>query len=259
MNVKEFIESGTLELYALGELSEKEAKEVESLMMKYPEIREELDQIELAMESLYSQVKVEPRKELKDDLLQKVSENSAPSGRAPRINWIVAASITLTFISSITTINFYSKWKSTSGQLISLQNEKLQLAEDLDQANYKYSELDNALAIVTSDSFQKITLEGTQNAPLSKAVIYWNVDSNELYFNDVDMQELTPDQQFQLWAIVDGKPIDIGMIAKETDTDLQKMKGFTGTPSAFAITVEPTGGSESPSLENMQVLGNVVS
>lgn len=257
MNTKEFIESGTLELYALGELSEKDTKAVESLLEQHPEVREELHQIEQAMESFYTQVKEEPTNQSKDALLKKISRDSVPSNRSVRYHWLVAASITLAILSSFAAINFYSKWKATSGQLIALQNDNLKMAEELNQANYKYDALDHKHGIVTNDSFKKITLEGTENTPDSKAVLYWDPDSNELYFSGIAMLELSSDQQYQLWAIIDGKPIDVGVVANETRSDLQKMKGFDGRPSAFAVTVEPAGGSEAPSLETMQVIGNV--
>ena len=35
------------------------------------------------------------------------------------------------------------------------------------------------------------------------------------------------------------------------------MKNITSGAAAFAVTIEPRGGSENPSLETMQVVGNV--
>ncbi len=62
------------------------------------------------------------------------------------------------------------------------------------------------------------------------------------------------DKQYQLWALVDGKPVDAGMI-----TDLEDLQAMKEMPEAqaFAITLEPKGGSVNPTLEQLYVIGNV--
>ena len=62
--------------------------------------------------------------------------------------------------------------------------------------------------------------------------------------------------QYQLWAIVDGKPVDAGVFDVAT-SGLLKMKTLDGAV-AFAVTIEPRGGRPSPTLETMQVIGNVL-
>ena len=43
----------------------------------------------------------------------------------------------------------------------------------------------------------------------------------------------------------------------ENFSGLLKMKNVSGA-QAFAVTIEPRGGKETPSLETMQVIGNIV-
>ncbi len=50
MDIKEFIASGVLEMYVLGQASESECAEVEQLALVHPEIKSELDAIERALE-----------------------------------------------------------------------------------------------------------------------------------------------------------------------------------------------------------------
>jgi anti-sigma-K factor RskA len=71
------------------------------------------------------------------------------------------------------------------------------------------------------------------------------------------MKELSRDKQYQLWAIIDGKPVDAGVFDGNV-ASLIKMKAITSGVTTFAVTVEPRGGKESPSLETMQVAGNVI-
>ncbi|HEV8079376.1 MAG TPA: anti-sigma factor, partial [Chitinophagaceae bacterium] len=68
----------------------------------------------------------------------------------------------------------------------------------------------------------------------------------------------TPDgKQYQLWAIVDGKPVDAGMISTEKGIyHIQKMKSF-GKAEAFAITMEKKGGSPTPTMDQMIVQAKI--
>ena len=49
MDINAYIQSGVLELYVAGALSEKESKEVYDLMLKHPEILKEVLEIESAI------------------------------------------------------------------------------------------------------------------------------------------------------------------------------------------------------------------
>ena len=56
MNSKEYIESGILELFVYGKLSEEENKEVLEMAAKHPEVQDEIIAIEKAVVSLSENV-----------------------------------------------------------------------------------------------------------------------------------------------------------------------------------------------------------
>lgn len=61
------------------------------------------------------------------------------------------------------------------------------------------------------------------------------------------------DHSYQLWAIVAGKPIDLGVFnADTTSKDMKEMKDVE-LASAFAVTLEKRGGSLTPSMDEMMV------
>jgi anti-sigma-K factor RskA len=68
------------------------------------------------------------------------------------------------------------------------------------------------------------------------------------------MPELPSDAQYQLWALIDGKPADLGVFNTPKDKVFLKMKN-TQKADAFAITIEKKGGSVSPTLVKMQSYG----
>lgn len=64
--------------------------------------------------------------------------------------------------------------------------------------------------------------------------------------------------QYQLWALVNGKPVDLGVFDVKADTThiLLKMKEI-GSAQAFAVTLEKRGGVASPTMDQMIVMGGV--
>ena len=84
-----------------------------------------------------------------------------------------------------------------------------------------------------------------------------NKKSKEVFIELHKLPKPETGKQYQLWAIVDGKPVDAGMITMtEGDTSLHRMKDFESA-QAFAITLEKEGGVPSPTLSELYVLGSI--
>ena len=272
MNIEEYISSGILEAYALNTLSSEEMREVEAMIEKHPEIKEELNAIELAFEDMAMASAQTPRNELKASILDLIQDDSqvvepqpqvAPKSEArvvqmpasPIWKYAVAASVSLTLICGYLAVDYRSKWKNSNQAYAQLLASNSQMAQQYNQVNQELGDLENDLAVLTNPDFRRIEMPGTDNAKDALASVYWNQASQELYLNISNLKELAQDQQYQLWAIVDGKPVDAGVFDWNAE-GLVRMKNMAGS-AAFAVTIEPRGGSENPSLDTMQVLGTV--
>jgi anti-sigma-K factor RskA len=121
--------------------------------------------------------------------------------------------------------------------------------------NEKLDKIQDDFSIIQNSAFTKVVMKGTENAPESRASVYWNAESKEVYLSIQNLKQISQSNQFQLWAIVDGKPVDAGVFDFNVN-GLLKMKSISGA-SAFAITIEPRGGQTSPTMETMQVIGSL--
>lgn len=72
MNLKTYIESGVLELYALELLTELEKVDVERMMAAYPELTSELEQIQISMEKQAVEKAIQAPKYLKKLVLDSI-------------------------------------------------------------------------------------------------------------------------------------------------------------------------------------------
>lgn len=265
MNIKEYISSGILEAYALGELAERERIEVEKNLAQYPELREELTQIEEAQEALLMKLSITPPEGVKKQLFAKlvqqkpeanvVSLNAGTSGNFWK--FAAAASITLALISSYLAYNYYGKWKDSEHNLSDLLAQNQRMAQDYNQVNQRIQKIEDDLKVIDNPAFKRVIMNGTPQATDAMAYVYWNETTQEVYLDIQQMKELSQENQYQLWAIVDGKPVDAGVFDGNL-AGLLKMKNIGTGAAAFAVTVEPRGGKATPTLETMQVVGNVV-
>jgi anti-sigma-K factor RskA len=258
MDSKAYIESGILETYALGMCSEAEAREVEAMCVLYPEIRAELTQVQEAINVYASAHSKQPAPETRARILEEIElfetggETYKPTIPLFNSRMAIAASLILLSLSLLGNLFFYNKWKAANEEVIALNNEKQQFAET---TRVKLEGMQQDMAMITSPDVQKVLLKGLERSPSSMAMIFWNKQSKEVFIQLRSLPQPDQGKQYQLWAIVNGQPVDAGMIAA-TDSSLQRMKDFE-TAQAFAITLEKEGGNPSPTLSEMYVMGAV--
>ena len=266
MNVEAYISSGILEAYALGELSEQERAEVEKNLAQYPALRKELALIEAAQEALLMKAGVQPRSSVKANLFAaidaqkpaaKVVELKKPDSTLSFWRMAAAASIAVALITSYLAFNYWNKWKRSENSLTELIAQNQRIAQDYNTVNKRLDTIEKDLKITNNPAFNRVVMKGTPNSPGALASVYWNESTKEVYLSIQEMKQLSQENQYQLWAIIDGKPVDAGVFDSNV-AGLLKMKDVLPGAATFAVTIEPRGGKTSPTLETMQVVGNVV-
>jgi anti-sigma-K factor RskA len=263
MNVREYIESGIIELYVMNALSATERAEVATLAQQYPEIQAEIEDVE-AMMQVYSQAHaITPKPELKEQILNKIKQEQTqtpeqptttkPQAPRPPLSILSILPYALATILGIATFYFYQQYQSVKTEKAKCEQEQnLLLLKNKNQV----ADLEQKLNILKSGDTKIIPLLGlpTVNKDF-KATVYWNAKEKATYLTIQNLPEPNSDKQYQLWAIVDKKPVDAGVF-NYSRSEIQAMKAFDHA-EAFAITLEPQGGSVAPTLEKMYVLGTL--
>ena len=113
------------------------------------------------------------------------------------------------------------------------------------------------LAILTDGRNQIVNLVATDPTTGSKARVYWQQESDQIHFLLSSLPKPSQGSQYQLWAIVDGQPVDAGVLNYDSGIQAGKPLPSQGIISAFAVTIEPEGGSEAPSLDQMVLYGEI--
>lgn len=267
MDIQAYIASGILESYVLGELPASEARQVEQMAERYPEVRQELNLIEQTLEGVAQATAVAPRPELKNAILEKAAPvpevKEAPerplqvqkpaTPKQQSLRWLAAASIALAVISSVAAVFFWSRWQDSEERLASMVAQNTFLVQQVSTLENRAETMEQSLAVLADPSYKTIPMKGLAPAPNAEAVVFWNPSSEEVYLNVGSLPPAPAGKQYQLWAIVEGEPVDAGVFDVSGEA-LKRMKEIQNA-SAFAVTLEPTGGSISPTLDQMYVVG----
>ncbi len=149
----------------------------------------------------------------------------------------MAASWVLLALSIGGNIWFFSNWKNSEEKLVALETQNQVLAQEGKALKASYQE---EVAILQNPDFKVITLAGQSVYPTAKALIYFDKNKREVYLSALKLPKAPTGKQYQLWAFVNGKPVDAGLI--DENGNVLKMKSFDKV-EAFAISLEVTGGS----------------
>ncbi|GGZ41584.1 hypothetical protein GCM10007049_38630 [Echinicola pacifica] len=280
MDIQSYIASGKLELFVLGELSDREQEEVLSLAQQYPEIQQELDDIQEAMMTFDMKSGLAPSLDTKNKIFDSLEEDlqekpiinspkqttkvtSAPMAKEVAINasgwktFAVAASV-VAVLASAAAIYFAGKFYDVEERFTALLQERNILSEDLEINQAKYQELDTQMETFLAGNYSRIPMKGEpfEIQKEARVDVFWDKESQQVFVSVNQLASLEEDQDYQLWAIGDDGPVGIGIVKPGQKLTFQQMSA-AASAGAFAITIEPKGGSKSPTLEKLVVLGEV--
>lgn len=262
METKEYIESGILELYVYGLLSESENEEVALKAKNSPEINSEIVAIEKSIVSLSSSfspfLSVSNYEKIREKLELKYATKVIPL--APKTNWgqyVGWAAAVLLLVG----IGFqYNQLDQTTTQVASSSAEKTKLERELNTLTLQNKAAETSLAIIRDVNNTVVPLGGQAVAPESSAKVYWNKETQVVYVDAAGLPEPPKGMVYQVWALKlnPSTPTSIGLLDK-FDSNSQRMFAVsnTGDAEAFGITLEPAGGSLSPTMEQLYTFGKV--
>lgn len=260
MTSKEYIDTGILELYVFGKLSDDEILEVKEMIAKHPDVKQEVIAIEDAVIDLSQSVA--PRlsavnyEKIRSQLLEKrkVIEMKPKSSWSSYIGWAAAAVLVVGFGLQFNKLN-------ESNQVIDkLGTEKSAMQESIIDLELQKKEAETVLAIVRDNNNQAVALAGQAVSPNSYAKAYYNKVTKEVYVDVAGLPTPPEGKVYQVWALKLSPltPTSIGVLDHFTADNTKVFKVDNAEDAeAFGITLEPAGGSVSPTLEQLYTLGKV--
>jgi Anti-sigma-K factor rskA. len=285
VDVQRYISSGIIESYVVGLVSEREAKEVENAIAEFPEVRAAVEACRQDMELYVELSAVKPPKAIRTRILDAIENESLPEGeellpeelrepdttgegekafKMPALKisaaqtWLfIAIAVFLLLIVSVG-FNFYyaDQYKTYLQQTTELTASQENLVQQTKIYQARQQELEKELNILKDPALKWTRLSGNNKHTGQLATIGWNTESKEVYLLTLSLPAPGPDQQYQLWAVMYGKPTDAGVFDVGQQPILQKMKEIAAA-QAFIITLEKKGGSTTPTLTQLCLQGRI--
>lgn len=280
MDIKAYISSGIIESYVLGLASEEEVSILNCIRKNNVEVEQAIAEAEKALEELADIQAMAMPVSLKEDIWNKLnSENLVAfgdpsegketesstldhniernSGEEPEevivprksYNWAIAASVLLV-LSVGANVLLYQQNNETKDKLT-------KTSSSFDQQQASLATLQDKWRLVQNPAIKTIPLKGVENKPDLHALLFWDQLSKAVYLNLEQMPVAPKGKQYQLWAMVDGKPVNAGVFPLDAKADGTSKMLDIPKAQAFAITLEDEGGKDVPTLSELCVMGGI--
>ena len=272
MDIKEYISSGIIEAYVMGLASEEEISILDCVRKNNPLVQQAIIDAQQTLEEFATREAIAPPPALKSAIWAKISEQNQEEPVVVEEKTTETATTPLYPTQSIDNNKATLKWFAIAATILlvasislnlylnnsqnSVKNELAILATTQKTNEIAYQNLKTKWDLVNNPTVKTIPLLGVEKHPEMKAMVYFKQNSNEVYLALENLPIAPKEQQYQLWAIVDGKPVSLGVFDQDATAAVQKMTTVTAA-QAFAITLEKRGGVASPTMENMYVMGKV--
>lgn len=279
MNIEEYISSGILESYVLGETSDSENALISCLVKTNSNVAAELKSIQEIQEQIAFNNAQTPPNDLKSKIWNSIVDQNNTidsTDLSSREFSLIEKNESKKDESVNQTIILRpnkSYWIGIAASFIALisfgifsvhyMNLATKYAKEIEKIKDKETFLNKNLALkskeikfLSASNTKKIVLNGIENKENYRVVAHWNENDKKLVLSEIQLPTLKNDKQYQLWALIDGKPHNAGILNSTNIEDYLEMIPVE-KPQAFAITIEPNGGSEVPHLEDLCVLGEV--
>lgn len=252
----------------MGSATQEEIQILECIQKYNPEVKLAVLEAQQTLEEFVTQQAIVPPTHLKGNIWAAIKDSENLENRFPnqettspnpfikeenlfkrKFRIVVSAASVLLIISMGFVAYTLQQHNKLEDKLANLENQAIKEKEG-------YTQLEQKWMMSMNSDVKTVILEGVENHPGIKAVVYLEKTTNQTYLS-IENLPITPEGfQYQLWAIVDGKPVDAGVYDSNSTSPFQKML-VVENAGAFAITLEKTGGNPTPTMDQLYVMGEI--
>lgn len=261
MTTQEYIDSGILELFVYGKLSETEMEEVMDMANKNETVLQEIMTIEksciLLSGAVSPRISGKNYEEIKQAIFENQSNVIAIEKKNTSLFSYLGWAASILFLTGFGIMTYL--WNESLYECKNVTKEKIALEKDYSILQNANSKTNETLAHISNKQTIQIQLEGQEIAPSAFAKIYWNTNSHKAIVDISGLPKPPNGKVYQVWSLKLNPltPSNMGIINKSQNNEMLHSFENIIDAQAFGITLEPEGGSETPTLEQLYALGKV--
>ena len=256
MDINEYISSGIIEMYVMGLCNAAEKHELESLRHQHPVLNKAIVAYEKELEErMQKDIKL-PAQDTDDKILQSLNALLVPvvsidAGKKTgnRFSWgsvVAAASVLLLLVSAYFNYSLFTKTK-TQEQALSKAKENKSIAT-LPLADYK---------VMNDPAITPVAMYGVGYHAICRCTMFWDKKTGKIYIMIHHLPGSSTTRDYQLWANVNGKSVNVGIINDSIRGRFIEMQHVPVEATSFIVTLEQAGGVDTPTIEETYLSGKI--
>ncbi|NDC40348.1 MAG: anti-sigma factor [Chitinophagia bacterium] len=291
MDIKAYIESGILDAFVLGALPAGEADRVQADIDQYPELAAEVAALQDAMFAYTSEDLMVPPAALQEKIWNELSTganarqqivfeeqnddafsgqlNSVPTGNnskqiplqasSSRFSWRYAATVAALVGSAGLNVYFWNQSKQQKQQLLAISTTVDSMHQQQKAMEFAANGFKKTTDMMADEGMNTVVMHTMLKGHPMAATLFLSKNKDKAYIMLNALPKPPAGMQYQLWAIHNGKPMNMGVLPNNMAGTPMIEPVSSPTPvmegEAFAISLEKEGGSITPSVDSIYVMG----
>jgi Anti-sigma-K factor rskA len=254
MDINQYISSGIIEMHVMGLCSPEESAGLELLRTQHPQVNEAVQQFEIEFEKNALQNALSTGSQLDNKILQSLSKLQTPvvpmqvsNGKVKTFNWLKAAAAAAVVLFAVSSIFNYTLYKKTKEQELALAETKK--ITSLPQSDY---------AVLKTPGITPVAMYGVFPHNVCRCTLFWDKKTGKAYMMIHHLVPSGAEKQYQLWAMVNDKPVNVGMVDDTIRDRFIELKNVPEGATAFTVTLENAAGSTTPTVEQTYLSGKII-
>lgn len=240
-----------LDAYALGAVDQDEAYRLEGHVADCLDCWEELNKSRRTAALLALSVPIRPAPDqLRRRIMARAQAEEARGERRhllPRLRPTWRSAVSALGVAAVSALFFASLLQV---QVAGLRGDKNEIAQELTAASSQLEQQRQIVAVLSASDSEKIPMDSAALRSQAESVYNWSRDSAAGFIVCNDFPPLPPGQVYQIWFTTTGREEPVATFVPQADGGCQiplDMTRVDWRPDGIGISIEPEGGSSSPS------------
>ena len=264
MDIEAYIEKGYLELFVAGLLTEEENIAICRYANEHPKIKLEIEEIEASVLALSKATSPKfSKKKGFDDLKVRIGQRKDTTVvQLPkkRSNWSTYIAWIMAILLGMGLFYFYTQGEQlkTDMEIVTKENDVLE--QQIFEARNSLVNTTEFLNSLRNPGLVVVALEGQQASPEAYAKAYWNKESKTVLIDGLGLPQPPEGIIYQVWSLKLTSPTltSLGFLENfaENQNKIFSLNN-TNESEAFGISLEPIGGGNIQSMDELLLLGTI--
>lgn len=271
MNIQEYISSGIVELYAMGLCSQEERKEFETLLKQHHELKTALSKFEAELERKMQQNEIHPSAAADKKILAALDELNTPLVTMKPVtvikkaDWFKPLAVAASLLLAVSLYFIYSlnkENKKLEEQLVAATPKKEmpppEMKKEMPPGPIDLSTLPKRdYEIMLDPTITPVAMYGVGLHAICRCTMFWDKKTGKMYMIIHHLPQSSSTRDYQLWAMVNNKPVSVGTVQDDIRGRFIEMNGVPNGATSFIVTLEKAGGNSTPTIEETYLSGKI--